>query len=99
MRECVGGGRGCGPFGAGMPAQCYGDGCYGDGCYGNGKCQSGCLQNSLGWLLDCPEGCQACDSNYNFTPGPPTGQVAYPYYTVRGPRDFLHPNPPTIGPR
>ncbi len=33
-----------------------------------------------------------------FTPGPPIGQVAYPYYTVRGPRDFLQDNPPSIGP-
>ena len=32
-----------------------------------------------------------------FTPGQPTGQVAYPYYTVRGPRDFLLNDPPTIG--
>jgi hypothetical protein len=30
--------------------------------------------------------------------GPPTAQVAYPYYTVRGPRDFLIDNPPSIGP-
>jgi len=22
--------------------------------------------------------------------GPPTGHVSYPYYTVRGPRDFFH---------
>lgn len=29
--------------------------------------------------------------------GPPTAAVAYPYYTTRGPRDFLNPNPPTIG--
>jgi hypothetical protein len=29
--------------------------------------------------------------------GPPTAQVAYPYYTVRGPRDFLIDNPPSIG--
>ena len=29
--------------------------------------------------------------------GPPTAQVAYPYYTVRGPRDFLVDNPPSIG--
>ncbi len=34
----------------------------------------------------------------NFNPSPPTGQVAYPYYTVRGPRDFLQANPPSIGP-
>ncbi len=33
-----------------------------------------------------------------FTPGPATPQVAYPYYTHRGPRDFLLDNPPTIGP-
>ncbi len=30
-------------------------------------------------------------------PGPPTGTVAYPYYTHRGPRDFLLDNPPSIG--
>jgi hypothetical protein len=24
--------------------------------------------------------------------------VTCPYYTVRGPRDFLAPNPPSIGP-
>ncbi|MGA2797954.1 MAG: hypothetical protein ABSE63_10265 [Thermoguttaceae bacterium] len=33
-----------------------------------------------------------------FAPGPPVGQVAYPYYTIRGPRDFLAPNPQSIGP-
>ncbi len=32
-----------------------------------------------------------------FNPGPPTGTVTYPYYTHRGPRDFLLDNPPTIG--
>jgi hypothetical protein len=30
--------------------------------------------------------------------GPPMAQYAYPYYTVRGPRDFLVNNPPPIGP-
>lgn len=30
--------------------------------------------------------------------GPQTGQYAYPYYTTRGPRDFLRNNPPSIGP-
>ncbi|MEX2174295.1 MAG: hypothetical protein WD872_08030 [Pirellulaceae bacterium] len=29
--------------------------------------------------------------------GPSTAQVGYPYYTTRGPRDFLVDNPPTIG--
>ena len=31
-------------------------------------------------------------------PGPPSAQVTYPYYTTRGPRDFLNPNPWSIGP-
>lgn len=30
-------------------------------------------------------------------PGPPTAQIGYPYYTIRGPRDFLLDNPPSIG--
>jgi hypothetical protein len=30
-------------------------------------------------------------------PGPPTGTYAYPYYTLRGPRDFLVDNPPGLG--
>jgi len=33
-----------------------------------------------------------------FRPGPPSGAVTYPYYTVRGPRDFLAQNPRPIGP-
>lgn len=31
-------------------------------------------------------------------PGPTSGAVTYPYYTTRGPRDFLSANPPAIGP-
>lgn len=30
--------------------------------------------------------------------GPPAAQVAYPYYTVRGPRDFFLNDPPPLGP-
>jgi hypothetical protein len=30
--------------------------------------------------------------------GPTTGAVTYPYYTTRGPRDFLAANPRGIGP-
>lgn len=39
-------------------------------------------------------------SDYGATcpPGPPTGAVAYPYYTTRGPRDFLAKKPTSIGP-
>ena len=35
---------------------------------------------------------------YQFAAGPPTGGVTYPYYTNRGPRDFLAANPRGIGP-
>ena len=35
---------------------------------------------------------------YEFAAGPPTGGVSYPYYTNRGPRDFLARNPRSIGP-
>ncbi len=38
------------------------------------------------------------DGGAEVAQGPPTGQVAYPYYTVRGPRDFLDKNPESIGP-
>ncbi|MGA2032701.1 MAG: hypothetical protein ABSG68_10615 [Thermoguttaceae bacterium] len=30
--------------------------------------------------------------------GPPVGAQTYPYYTTRGPRDFLARNPESIGP-
>lgn len=39
----------------------------------------------------------AHDREYVGPQGPPTAQVGYPYYTVRGPRDFLIDNPPSIG--
>ncbi len=35
--------------------------------------------------------------NYDGPQGPATAQVGYPYYTTRGPRDFLTANPPSIG--
>ena len=40
-------------------------------------------------------------SHMRSAPGPAQGPAAptygYPYYTTRGPRDFLNPNPPSIG--
>lgn len=40
-------------------------------------------------------------SHLGAQPGPASGPAAptvgYPYYTTRGPRDFLNPNPPSIG--
>lgn len=50
----------------------------------------------------CPDVCRSCRRGGGdpggFTPGPPVGAVTYPYYTLRGPRDFLASNPPSIGP-
>ena len=43
-----------------------------------------------------PHGAVA-DMNNPANGGPPGATVAYPYYTVRAPRDFLAPNPPSIG--
>jgi hypothetical protein len=52
-----------------------------------------------------PTGCSRCGGRHGrgqdqgaYQPGPPTGQVTYPYYTVRGPRDFLQRSPSPIGP-
>jgi hypothetical protein len=45
----------------------------------------------------CPN-CGTYPEATAYNPGPAVGQVAYPYYTVRGPRDFLRDKPPTIGP-
>jgi hypothetical protein len=46
-------------------------------------------------------GCGHCDERAAYrgaAPGPLTGAVAYPYYTTRGPRDFLARDPGSIGP-
>lgn len=78
----------------------------------NGQCGPGCQQcarcgRSYNYCCSGPgPGCQCCpfcgcgpsgDQNYNFNPGPPVAQTAYPYYTLRGPRDYLLGNPPSIG--
>ena len=49
---------------------------------------------------DCNgRGCERCRrSRCAPAPGPATGAITYPYYTLRGPRDFLAKNPPSIGP-
>lgn len=75
---------------------CCGSDCYcGDDC-GAGKCRSGCGLG--GRMMGCNPHAGGYPEAQNFNPGPPSGQVAYPYYTVRGPRDFLRNNPPSIGP-
>lgn len=62
------------------------------GVCGNGYCCAVCGQPAPGCC------CASGDHNYNFSPGPPVAQTAYPYYTVRGPRDFLQSNPAPLGP-
>ena len=77
-------------------------------CGGQG-CRPGCIPGRIGWQqggLDysahLQPGCMGhhagdAMNSRPFYPGPPTAQVGYPYYSHRGPRDFLVDNPPTIG--
>jgi hypothetical protein len=99
------------PFGYKTGRECY---CQNDGCNGQqgggqqcGGQQCVCPRCGRGYCMGGPGvgcGCPFCgcgpsgDQNYNFNPGPPVAQTAYPYYTLRGPRDFLMNNPPSIGP-
>jgi hypothetical protein len=79
-----------------------GNGCDG-GCANGGCANGGCADGSggpqdgyaHGGVHTVPRG---VGGEYLGAAGPPTGAVAYPYYTSRGPRDFLDPNPPSIGP-
>jgi hypothetical protein len=89
---------GCGGCGdGGGCANCGGsNGGYADGGNGaNGGGPHGCLANGCVPHGPLPRG---AGGTYVGPEGPPTGAVAYPYYTTRGPRDFLINNPPSIGP-
>jgi hypothetical protein len=70
-----------------------GAGMAGDGYCGNGACNG----DPSGMAGQCalPRG---VGGECVGAAGPATGAVAYPYYTNRGPRDFLLNNPPSIGP-
>jgi hypothetical protein len=65
--------------------------CYGGGLVGHaiGSNAAHAMHETQGWRHHQPQMGPA---------GPPVGTVAYPYYTLRGPRDFLASNPPSIGP-
>ena len=89
---------------------CNGEcGNHAGGMCGQGGCRTGCIPGQIGWqqgghdysshLQPGVLGHHAGDAlnSRPFTPGPPTASVGYPYYTVRGPRDFLLDNPPSIG--
>ncbi|MCO8122358.1 hypothetical protein NHH03_11480 [Stieleria sp. TO1_6] len=74
-----------------------------------GGCRKGCVAGPIGWQQGGHDysshlgpgfmghNAGAALNARPVNPGPPTGQVAYPYYTVRGPRDFLLNDPPSIG--
>jgi len=99
--------------GRGQNGACQ-DGACQDGACQDGACQDGACQECQGascqphgkygglakHRLTPQEKAALAASNYGQTgpAGPPTGGVAYPYYTTRGPRDFLAKNPPSIGP-
>lgn len=98
-----------GPYGqhACGHAGCQQGGCEDGACQDGGcqDCESGaCHTGRYGGLAKhhlSPEERAALEaSDYGATTpaGPPTGTVAYPYYTTRGPRDFLAKKPPSIGP-
>ena len=90
------------------PYACSGDSCartaengpsYGDA-YDNGTDPNNCndpARRHCRLLCRGRDG-EPSDEQSFAAPGPPAGAVTYPYYTVRGPRDFLARNPASIGP-
>jgi len=83
------------PWGCGHSA-CGQSGCSSCGGHAAGGCTScgghASLRDRIGDMR------YARQEMRNPAPGPMTGAVAYPYYTNRGPRDFLANNPSGIGP-
>ncbi len=57
----------------------------------NNCCNNSCPGNAAG--VRCHQ--QPCEQPQQAGPG---GAVSYPYYTTRGPRDFLETHPQSIGP-
>jgi hypothetical protein len=85
----------CGPSGHGQ----YATTCQGSGCglharpCGPAGCYGSYGRNSPDFVPQIP-----CNYHRQVEPaGPPTGTYAYPYYTVRAPRDFFLDAPSTIG--
>lgn len=60
-----------------------------------GGCRTGCVAGPLGWQHGGLRYSSCLGQQQHI--GETGGQVAYPYYTIRGPRDFLNPNPPSPG--
>lgn len=92
----------CVPYGDCCDSGC-GGGCCDTGCGVGGHCATGGC-DSCGLAGHPHHGHPLLHHHRNaggqheFAAGPPTGAVTYPYYTSRGPRDFLAKNPRGIGP-
>lgn len=75
--------------------------CGPGGCGCNSSHYNGCRPTPLSWQsggLDYAGKMSYRDvRNEQVNPGPPNASYGNPYYTVRGPRDFLLDNPPSIG--
>jgi hypothetical protein len=76
-----------------------------EGCQScDASCNNGSTEDPEQCVSDPGRGCRLCKGRRvrseepMVDPGPPTGAVTYPYYTTRGPRDFLARNPQSIGP-
>ena len=72
------------------------------GCNSCSSCKTGCRPGPIGWQRGGTDyqkyiNHHAYANQQQAGSGVPTAAVAYPYYTNRGPRDFLINNPPTIG--
>ncbi len=106
------GGGGCGNGGCGGqagpcgPGGCAGGG-YAGGAYGGGQggCDACAAGGHSGGQAGGPGGGQHgmpgvphhFSREYQGPQGPPSAQVAYPYYTTRGPRDYFANEPWSIG--
>ncbi|WP_145087608.1 hypothetical protein [Anatilimnocola aggregata] len=91
-------GGGYGDQGGGYAGQggCGPGGCGGHGAHGGagGHGGHGGLHAGTRGMHGVPH---HFSREYNGPQGPQSAQVAYPYYTTRGPRDYFANNPPSIG--
>ncbi|MCA9191588.1 MAG: hypothetical protein KDB03_07495 [Planctomycetales bacterium] len=74
----------------------------GTGCNVNRNCNNcngniGCRPCNIGWQRGGTDYQRLLGGNQAHAGSGQAAQVAYPYYTTRGPRDFLLNDPPTIG--
>lgn len=89
---------GCNQCNPGFFSRLFGGLCFADDC-GPG-CRNGHCGHGGGHFGGGPGGAGGGHFGHGgaYAGGPPTPTVVYPYYTTRGPRDFLDPNPRSIGP-